>query len=243
MYPESYIQDESNHLRSYINSLLNSNAMWVAKIHFIKQLAGKVNYQAAEEIVTGIASLIEEENPTDNPFYYAPNLLMLVCELYELTLILEREYSFLNSYTIRLWERISNIAGEFIQAIDDEDKLRNIVFEKDFEGRDSLHILSQYEITEIMNNKNMEKIALELWYSDYDVKGSILTTSTSYKMLTYNSFNQPWDLVNEYMFYQMKPRRLSNIKHHLYQVNVWKKSISAKVVMEGLFSAAMACVF
>lgn len=44
----------------------------------------------------------------------------------------------------------------------------------------------------------MEKIALELWTSQYDVKGTYLTTSTAFKIVIYDSFNQPRDIVTDY---------------------------------------------
>jgi hypothetical protein len=34
--------------------------------------------------------------------------------------------------------------------------------------------MSQFNITNVMNNKNMEKIALELWSSEFDVKGNVM---------------------------------------------------------------------
>ena len=55
-----------------------------------------------------------------------------------------------------------------------------LVYEKDFEDRDSLLLLSTYEVAEIMNNRNMKKLAIELWTSEYDVKGSILECSSAW---------------------------------------------------------------
>ena len=44
----------------------------------------------------------------------------------------------------------------------------------------------------------MEKIALELWTSQYDVKGSYMTTSNALKIVQYNSHNQPRDIVADF---------------------------------------------
>ena len=82
--------------------------------------------------------------------------------------------------------------------MEDETKLRAMVFEKDFEHRDSLYLLSKWNIVEIMNNKNMEKIALELWTSEYDVKGSFMTTSSALKIVTSDSINKPRDILSDY---------------------------------------------
>jgi hypothetical protein len=74
----------------------------------------------------------------------------------------------------------------YIEDIEDEVHLRSLVFEKDYENRDSLDLLSKYGIIQIMDNRNMEKIALELWTSQYDVKGHLLITSSAFMILTYD---------------------------------------------------------
>jgi hypothetical protein len=43
-YPNSYMRDEDNHMRAFVDSLSYSNSMWVAKIHFLKSLADKMKY-------------------------------------------------------------------------------------------------------------------------------------------------------------------------------------------------------
>ena len=59
----------------------------------------------------------------------------------------------MGSYTERIQTQVSKIASNFIQNIDDEFTLRTLVFEKDFDHRDSLDLLSIYNIVDIMNNK------------------------------------------------------------------------------------------
>ena len=84
----------------------------------------------------------------------------------------------LGRLTDKIERILIDITSVYIQDIEDEMQLRALAFEKDFENRDSLDLLSQYNINKIMNNKNMEQIALELWTSAFDVKGHILSTSS-----------------------------------------------------------------
>lgn len=127
--------------------------------------------------------------------------------------------------------------------MDDEARLRAMVFEKDLENRDSLELMSKYNIIDIMNNKNMEKIALELWTSDYDVKGTFLTTSSALKIIAYDSFNKPRDVLTDYFFLNWKNRTMDNFEHHMYQFEVWKKSMKSKFIIEGLFLTILTIVF
>ena len=68
----------------------------------------------------------------------------------------------------------------------------------------------------------MEKIAMELWTSQYDVKGNLMTTSSAYQIVMDDSFNQPKDILYNYIFFNWKYRTFENFEHHLYQFEVWK---------------------
>jgi hypothetical protein len=94
-----------------------------------------------------------------------------------------------------------------------------------------------------MNNKNMEKIALELWTSQYDVKGTLFTTSSILEIIEYDSFNKPRDIFKDFIFYNWKFRKVDNFDHHLFQFQVWKTSMKAKFLTEGLFLLILTCIF
>ena len=149
------------------------------------------NYIKAEQVCLHILKVIESKDPPSNPFYFTPNVLLFTCNIIELCILLQNKFNFLSSYTERIQTHVSKIASNFIQNIDDESTLRALVFEKDFENRDSLDLLSLYNIVDIMDNKNMEKIALELWISQYDVKGNLMTTSSVYKIVMDDNFKKP----------------------------------------------------
>ena len=149
----------------------------------------------------------------------------------------------MSSYTERIQSHISNVTGSFIEKIEDENILRSLVFEKDFENRDSLDLLSHYNIVEIMNNKNMEKIALELWISKYDIKGNLMTTSSVYRIVMGRNFKKPWDVLDDYLFTNWKSRKLDNFEHHLFQFQVWKKSMFTKFIVEGVFLTIFTILF
>ena len=48
------------------------------------------------------------------------------------------------------------------------------MFEKDVSFRDSLTLISKYNLHEMLAIKNIEKTALALWNSEYDVSGSFM---------------------------------------------------------------------
>jgi hypothetical protein len=157
--------------------------------------------------------------------------------------IMVQNYNFLEAYTDKIYDTIIVTVSTYIEEIEDEDQLRALIFEKDYDNRDSLDLISKYNINEIMDNKNMEKIALELWTSQYDVKGNLMTTSSILKIILYDSFNKPRDIISDYSFFNWKYRSTDNFDHHLYQFSVWKRSMKAKFIVEGIFLLILTMVF
>ena len=58
-----------------------------------------------------------------------------------------------------------------------------MLFEKDFDGRDALTLISDYNMIQVMLNENIEKVALEVWESEYDVVQNLFRSSTTYQLL------------------------------------------------------------
>ena len=104
--------------------------------------------------------------------------------VYETAHIFKSQYDFLSGVAAQIQDTAVRIASAFVETMTDEEQLRALVFDKDLEGRDSLTLLSKYNITGIMNNRNMEKIALELWTSEYDVKSTFLECSSALRIVT-----------------------------------------------------------
>jgi len=140
----------------------------------LKGVVSQISYRRAEEFLFSLLSKIERTDPKDNPLYFAPNVVLLILNIYEICMLMEKEYPFLSGYTESITTKLTTIGTNFISKTKDEEKLRSIIFEKDFENRDSLELISSFNIIDIMDNKNMEKVALELWASEYDVKGNLM---------------------------------------------------------------------
>ena len=243
MYPQSYVKNEKKYLPSLLLSFQRSNTFWLAKLSMFKLLINHSSYIKAESFLLYTLKSLEKDDVTQNPMYYSPNILLFTCNLIEVCRILVHKYNFLGAYTEKIEEILIKSTASFIEDIEDEFQLRELVFEKDYENRDSLDLLSKYNIVDIMNNRNMEKIALELWTSQYDVKGSLFTTSSALQIVVYDSFNKPRDILSDFFCLNWKYRRMENFDHHLYQFQVWKTSMKAKFLTEGFFLAILTVIF
>ena len=58
-----------------------------------------------------------------------------------------------------------------------------MLFTKDLDGRDALTLIAKRNMIRVMENENVEKAALELWESEYDVRENYFRISTSYQLL------------------------------------------------------------
>lgn len=77
--------------------------------------------------------------------------------------LIEDQFSFLGGKCELIKDIILKICSHFCNHCKDEHLLYDLIFSKDFENRDALYMISTLDITELMDNGNMEKIALELW--------------------------------------------------------------------------------
>lgn len=166
-----------------------------------------ISYRRAEDFLFALGSKITKPNHKENSLYCTPNILLLCLNLYEICLLLNKQYSFLSSGTAEIIRNLTKIGQTFIADNTDEEKLKLIIFEKDFDFRDSLDLISHYNIAELMDNKNMEKISLEIWSSEYDIKGDIMNCSSALSIITWNTFDRPRDIVDDYMFLILKTEK------------------------------------
>ena len=169
-YPIAYTENEKLYVEPLLTSLKDNHYWWLAKIYILKGLMDNISYTQIEELLAIFINWIEEEDPENNVLYYCQNSLLLCWNLVEICRIIKSEYEFLSGFAEKVEDVAVKVTSAYIESIQNEAKLRELVFEKDFENRDSLEIVSTYNIIGIINNKNMEKMALELWTSKYDLK-------------------------------------------------------------------------
>ena len=89
----------------------------------------------------------------------------------------------------------------------------------------------------------MEKMALELWTSKYNVKDNIFSASSALQVMRYDYNIKTRDLVSDHFFLNWKYRKLEGFTHHLYQFKVWKKSMKSKFIAKAAFLVLIALIF
>jgi hypothetical protein len=69
-------------------------------------------------------------------------------------------------------------AKKYIDAVDDENFLTEVMREKDYSNRDSLSIAVELELMDLVQNNKVEAIIKRIYNSDYDLSGDLFTMST-----------------------------------------------------------------
>ena len=61
--------------------------------------------------------------------------------------------------------------------------MQYLLLEKDIDSRDSLNVVYDYEVIELLENPYAQKIVNNIWESKYNVSASIFSVSTVHNLL------------------------------------------------------------
>lgn len=241
-YPQDFAEHEQLFVNAVVTSFSKSNYAWLAKLHVLRQVVTSMSYIKCEQLLNIFDAKVSKASPKDNPLYYAANVLLVILNLYEACVLIEREYPLLSASVTAITSYVIKVGAVFVSELK-EDRIRPIVHEHDFDRRDAFDIISAYNIADLLDNKNMEKVALELWESQYDIKGSLFECSSAFSIIKLDMFAKARDYVDEYMFYNFKQRNMDKFAHHMFQFKVWAKSMKARFVIESTLLFCTAVVF
>ena len=154
-----------------------------------------------------VKNKIEEEEPESNLLLYSPNLILDCCLLHELSYLCEKKFPLLSALSEPIRERATEVGANFVEGIESPSQLKALVFERDVSNRDSLTLISKYNLHEMLAIKNIDKTALELWNSEFDVSGRLMECSSSLKILRDHKVTSLVDFELYYRFYNSEECR------------------------------------
>ena len=124
-----------------------------------------------------------------------------------------------------------------MNQVEKEQEMKYLLLEKDFEHRDALDLITQYQIVEFLESQFAENVVKEIWRSAYATQDSILSASTNH-MLTWHWWNFIRDVESDQSFLKLKD--VQSIEPHPMQFKVWSNSPKARVGIEFLITVAFA---
>mmetsp|Transcript_2117 Transcript_2117/g.2959 ORF Transcript_2117/g.2959 Transcript_2117/m.2959 type:complete len:155 (+) Transcript_2117:537-1001(+) len=94
-----------------------------------------------------------------------------------------------------LRQEIIKLTKTYMGRVDSEYEMKYLLLEKDFEHRDSLDLITKYNIVEFLESQLAENVVKEIWRSAYATSDSVFSVSTNH-MLTFKF----WDCVRDLEF-------------------------------------------
>ena len=91
----------------------------------------------------------------------------------------------------------------YLHKVDSEYEMKYLLLEKDLEHRDSLDLITKYNLIEFIDSQYAENVVKEIWRSPYATQDSILSASTNH-MLTFEYWNCVKDVEYEQPFMKLK---------------------------------------
>ena len=101
-FPESFAEHETRYIGALITSFHKSCSNYMHRLSMLKRMAPLLNFRQAEEIMQLISTKIAQEQPAENPFYFAPNLLLMSVLIYETAHIFKAQYDFLSGIATQI---------------------------------------------------------------------------------------------------------------------------------------------
>jgi hypothetical protein len=92
--------------------------------------------------------------------------------------------------------------------------MKYLLLEKDFEYRDSLDLITRYQVVEFLESQFAENVVKEIWRSLYATQDSIFSASTNH-MLTWKYWNFIRDVEADQPF--LKVKDVNKIEPHPMQ--------------------------
>ena len=113
-------------------------------------------------------------------------------------------FGFLDRRIKEIRHGIVKIAKEYMNRVDNEEEMRDLLLEQDIDIRDSLNIIYDYEVVELLENPYAQKIVMNIWESKYNVSSSIFAASTVHNLL-FNYNHCRHDMEKKLRFTVWKP--------------------------------------
>lgn len=149
------------------------------------------------------------------------NVVKSSCLLIELLERVRDNFGFLDRRIAEVRKEIVNIAGQYLEKVDNEEEMYYLLLEKDIDYRDSLNVVYDYQVVELLENPFAQKIVKNIWESKYNVSSSILSTSTVHNLL-FNYNHCRYDMEKQLRFNSKK--ELKDFGTHGFQFETWRSS-------------------
>ncbi|CDW87773.1 transient receptor potential cation subfamily member 4 [Stylonychia lemnae] len=223
LYREYFLQINSQHekiVSLLVNAFTKTNGLLEAKCFLLTRFINKMNFEQANKFLEAVDQRVSDSSK-GNILILTLNAIKATCLLIELIEKVKSQFGFLSRRVFEVRQKLIKIATAYMNDIQSEEEMRFILLEKDLDERDSLNIIYDCEIIELLKNPFSQNIVQQIWSSQYNNSHSLFSVSSLHKML-FNYNHCLYDEEENLRFY--KARDLSKFGCHGYQFQVWRYS-------------------
>lgn len=165
-----------------VNSFSETNGMLEAKAYLLKRFVAKMKYEQAIQFLEAIEKGVKNQS-RGNILILTLNVIKSSCLLIELLEMVRENFGFLDRRIKEIRQVIVKIAKEYMDRVDNEEEMHYLLLEHDIDYRDSLNIIYDHEVAELLENPYAQKIVMNIWESKYNVSSSMFAASTVHNLL------------------------------------------------------------
>ena len=163
------------------------------------------------------------------------NVIKAACVLIEVIERVKQKFGFLSRRVFEVRSKILTICTAFMAEVRSEEEMRFYLMETDLDERDSLMLVFDFDLIELLEHPFSQSIVYNIWTSHYDTSNSMLSVSTAYTLLfDYNHCRYDDEV-------KMRPALKSSIDLarfgcHDFQFQVWRYSGQSRHLVYSLFT-------
>jgi len=134
-----------------INGLSENNGMLEAKTFLLKRFISKMNYDQASKFLEAIEKGVLNKS-RGNLLILTLNVIKSSCLLIELLEMVRENFGYLDRRINEVKQIIIDIAKNYMDRVDNEEEMQYLLLEKDLDNRDSLNIIYDFDVSELLDN-------------------------------------------------------------------------------------------
>lgn len=199
-----------------------------AKLHLSNMMLEMYGFNDAVNFLNTNTDKINRRSLLHNIFSHSSNPILSMCLLYEFVQKLIEKFPSLSNDGRVAMKKLMVLAYHYVDFIDEENFLNDILEERDYSGRDSLRLAVSLELLELIQHPKVEAVTKKLYNSGYQQQGTLFEMSTTYQMVFQT---EDRDIESLYRFY--KARDFSNVPQVCWQLGIFKESIKTRIIARG----------
>ena len=205
------------------------------KAYLIREFMERFNLRNARVLLDNIDRLSNFQNK-QNILVTNFNVVRTACLLIEILELISIQFEQLSVRCQSIRERIEEKVAKYLDEVSTEAEMRYLLLEKDMDDRDSLEMITVYEIISFLRTQYAENVVKEIWRSAYATNDMIFQASTNFYLL-FQYYNCIQDDEKNFRF--TRGKNVKNIENHSMQFMVWRYSAKSRIIIEFMTSLAI----